>query len=173
VHLAQLNIARLRADRDDPIVADFFAPIDDINAIADVSPGFVWRLQEESGNATAIRPWDDDRLIVNMSVWTSIDALEAYVYRSAHVGVMRRRREWFDRLEQRYLALWWVPEGHIPDIDEAKTRLEHIEQHGPTPVAFTFKHVYDVPGEPIDRPPREIAAPSVDAATPSATRRSP
>ena len=145
MHIAQLNIARLRADRDDPVVAEFFAAIDPINAIADVSPGFVWRLQDESGDATGIRLWDDDRLIVNMSVWSSIAALEDYVYRSAHVGVMRRRREWFDRLEQRYLVLWWVPGGHIPSIDEAKARLEHLEAHGPTPTAFTYRQAYPAP----------------------------
>jgi hypothetical protein len=143
--IAQVNIARLRADRDDPMVAEFFAAIEPINAVADVSRGFVWRLQDEDGDATAIRPWDDDRLIVNMSVWESIEALEDYVYRSAHVGVMRRRREWFDRLEQRYMVLWWVPAGHIPSVDEAKARLEHLERHGPTDVAFTFRQRYPAP----------------------------
>ena len=148
MHIAQLNIARLRADREDPLVAEFFAAIDPINAVADVSPGFVWRLQEESGNATTIRPWDDDRLIINMSVWETIEALEDYAYRSAHVEVMRRRVEWFDRLEQRYMALWWVPAGHIPSIDEAKARLEHLERHGPTDVAFTFRQRFPAPGDP-------------------------
>ena len=146
MHIAQLNIARLRADRDDPMVGAFFAAIDPINAVADASPGFVWRLQEESGNATAIRPWDDDRLIVNMSVWASIEALEEYAYRSAHVGVMRRRREWFDRLDARYMALWWVPVGHIPTVDEGRARLEHLDRHGPTPVAFTFRQRF--PADP-------------------------
>ena len=146
MHIAQLNIARLRADRDDPMVAAFFAAIDPINAVADASPGFVWRLQEESGNATAIRPWDDDRLIVNMSVWASIEALEEYAYRSAHVEVMRRRREWFDRLDGRYMALWWVPVGHIPSVDEGRARLEHLDRHGPTPVAFTFRQRF--PADP-------------------------
>jgi len=149
MHIAQLNIARLHADRDDPAVSGFFAAIDPINAIADVSPGFVWRLHDEHGDATAMRPWDDDRLIVNLSVWESIEALEEYVYRSAHVGVMRRRREWFDRLEQPYLALWWVPAGQIPSIDEAKTRLEHIERHGPTPVAFTFRQRFPAPVQEV------------------------
>ena len=146
MHIAQLNIARLRVDRDDPMVAEFFAAIDPINAVADVSPGFVWRLQEESGNATAIRPWDDDRLIVNMSVWASIEALEEYAYRSAHVEVMRRRREWFDRLDARYMVLWWVPVGHIPSVDEGRARLDHLDRHGPTPVAFTFRQRF--PADP-------------------------
>jgi len=166
MHIAQLNIARLRGDRDDPMVAEFFAAIDPINAVADVSPGFVWRLQEESGNATAIRPWDDDRLIVNMSVWESIEALEDYVYRSAHVGVLRRRREWFDRIEQRSVALWWVPVGHIPSIDEGKARLEHLEQHGPTDVAFTFRQRFPAPVGPAmsEEAPR-ADAPAIPATT--------
>jgi hypothetical protein len=166
MHIAQLNIARLRADRDDPVVSAFFAAIDPINAIADVSPGFVWRLQDEHGDATAMRPWDDDRLIVNMSVWESIDALEEYVYRSVHVGVMRRRREWFDRLEQRYLALWWVPAGHIPSIGEAKARLEHIERHGPTPVAFTFRQRFPAPVQGV----LDATPSSSLAAVPTTTR---
>jgi hypothetical protein len=149
MHIAQVNIARLRADRDDPMVADFVAALGPINAIADVSPGFVWRLQDEAGDATAIRAWDDDRLIINMSVWATIDALEAYVYQSAHLGVLRRRREWFERLEQRSVALWWVPVAHIPSVDEAKARLEHLGRHGPTPTAFTFRQRFPPPDDPV------------------------
>jgi hypothetical protein len=167
VHIAQLNIARLRADRDDPLVKDFFAAIDPINAIADESPGFVWRLQDENGNATAIRPWDDDRLIVNMSVWQTIEALEHYVYRSAHVGVLRRRREWFHHLGQRSLALWWVEPGHIPTVDEAKARLEHLERHGPTPVAFTFQERFPATGDQG----AAVGGPSRDAPTLGSTTR--
>lgn len=142
MHIAQFNIARLQADRDDPMVADFFAALDRVNAVADAAPGFVWRLQEESGNATSIRPWDDDRLIVNMSVWESIEALERYVYRSEHVTVLRRRREWFDRLGRRHMVLWWVPEGHVPSVEEAKGRLEHLEAVGPSAYAFTFRQAF-------------------------------
>ncbi|MFN8518090.1 MAG: DUF3291 domain-containing protein [Chloroflexota bacterium] len=166
MHLAQLNIARLRADRDDPMVADFFAAIDPINAIADVSPGFVWRLQEEPGDATAIRPWDDDRLIVNLSVWESIEALDEYVYRGAHTGVMRRRREWFERLGQRFMVLWWVPPGHRPDVDEAKARLAHIERHEPTPHAFTFRRAFAASGEEMTRLDRGADSSDQAAAAP-------
>jgi hypothetical protein len=160
MHIAQVNIARLLVDRGDPMVADFFAAIGPINAIADVSPGFVWRLQDEQGDATSIRPWDDDRLIVNMSVWASIEALEAYVYRSAHLRVLRRRREWFERLDQRFVAMWWVPAGHLPSIDEAKARLEHLERHGPTPTAFSFRQRFPPP----DLPAVVADAPAVRAA---------
>ena len=144
--IAQLNVGRAVGAMDGAEMADFVARLDEINALAEGSPGFVWRLQEESGNATAIRPWDDDRLIVNMSVWASIEALEEYAYRSAHVGVMRRRREWFDRLDARYMVLWWVPVGHIPSVDEGRARLEHLDRHGPTPVAFTFRQRF--PADP-------------------------
>src|SRR5437660_6005004 len=138
-HLAQLNIGILRGPLDSPIVAGFVAALDPINALADASPGFVWRLQTEDGNATAIRPFDDDQMIVNLSVWESIDALAAFVYRSDHVSVMRRRREWFERIRV-FMVLWWVPVGHEPPVDEALARLDHLRDHGPTPHAFTFKH---------------------------------
>ena len=138
-HIAQLNIGRARGAVDGPVMAEFMALLDPVNAVADASPGFVWRLQTEEGNATALRPYDDDRMIVNMSVWESIDALAAFVYRSGHVEVMRRRREWFERFESTYLGLWWVPAGTIPTIDEAKLRLASLDEHGPTPYAFTFK----------------------------------
>jgi hypothetical protein len=137
-HVAQVNIGRVRAPVDSPLLADFAALLDPINAVADDAPGFVWRLQTEEGNATAVRPYDDDSLLVNMSVWESIDALAAFVYRSGHVDVMRRRREWFETIKT-YMALWWVPAGHLPTVDEAKDRLEHMRIHGPTPFAFTFK----------------------------------
>jgi hypothetical protein len=113
------------------------ALLDPVNAVADASPGFVWRLQTEDGNATALRPYEDDRMIVNMSVWESIDALAAFVYRSGHVDVMRRRREWFESMKP-YMVLWWTPAGAIPTVDEAKERLEHLRVNGPTPYAFTF-----------------------------------
>jgi hypothetical protein len=137
-HIAQVNIGRAKAPIDSPLLADFMAALDPINAIADGTPGFVWRLQTEDGNATSLRPYEDERMIINMSVWESIDALADFVYRSGHVDVMRRRREWFERI-QFHMALWWVPSGYNPPIGEALERLEHLREHGPTPYAFTFK----------------------------------
>ncbi len=137
-HLAQVNIARLRAPLNSPLLADFVAALAPMNALADGSPGFVWRLQTEDGDATALRVFDDDSLIVNMSVWESLEALAAFVYRSTHAGVMRRRREWFEHM-QLYLALWWVPAGHRPGVGEAEARLRHLQTHGPSPHAFTFR----------------------------------
>ena len=122
-HIAQLNIGRARGAVDGPIMAEFMALLDPVNAVADASPGFVWRLQTEEGNATALRPYEDDRMIVNMSVWESIEDLAAFVYRSGHVDVMRRRREWFEPMKP-YMVLWWVPAGAIPTVDEAKERLD-------------------------------------------------
>jgi hypothetical protein len=147
-HLAQVNIGRLRAPIDDPLVADFVAALDCINALADRAPGFVWRLQTEDGNATAIRPdADDDLLAINLSVWESVEALADYAYRSEHVTFMRRRREWFERMTGSYLALWWIPAGTIPTVPEAMDRIAHLDEQGPTPMAFTFKHRFG----PTDR----------------------
>jgi heme-degrading monooxygenase HmoA len=141
LHIAQLNIARAKAALESPLLAEFMAALDPVNALADCSPGFVWRLQTEDGNATAVRALDDDRIIVNMSVWESIDALANFVYRSDHIAVMRRRREWFERVVVR-MVLWWVPAGHEPSVAEAEERLAHLRQYGPTPHAFTFKRRY-------------------------------
>jgi heme-degrading monooxygenase HmoA len=138
-HLAQVNIALPREPLDAPLLSDFVAALAPVNAIADASPGFVWRLQTEEGDATAIRAFDDERLIVNMSVWESLEALRAFVYGQEHAAVLRRRREWFVRLGEPETALWWVPAGTIPSLDDAKERLAHLRAHGPTPHAFTLR----------------------------------
>jgi len=147
VQLAQLNVARGKAAIDAPEMAEFVAHLDGINALADAAPGFVWRLQDESGNATSIRPYEDERMMVNLSVWGSIEELWRFVYATGHLEVMRRRREWFQKLATAYLVLWWVPDGHIPTVDEAIARLDHFQEHGPTPHAFTFKQRF----EPAER----------------------
>jgi hypothetical protein len=139
LHLAQVNIARMKAALEDPIMAGFVARLDEINALADRSPGFVWRLQTPEGNATYLRPYDDDRILFNLSVWKSIDELKRYVYYTAHVEAFRNRQAWFEQFSGAYLALWWIPEGHLPGIDEAKKRLAHLATHGPSQFAFTFK----------------------------------
>ena len=140
-HLAQVNIARMHATLDDPVMAGFVERLAEINALADRSPGFVWRLQTEAGDATYLRPYDDDRILFNLSVWESIEQLKEYVYKSAHSEVMRQRRQWFEKFGGMYMALWWVEAGHIPTVAEAKERLEYLQQHGETPHAFTFKRV--------------------------------
>lgn len=143
-HLAQINIGRMKALLDDPALSGFVNRLDEINALADNSPGFIWRLQTNEGNATYLRPYEDEHIIVNMSVWESITHLKAYVYHTAHVELLRQRQDWFEKFAGVYAALWWVPIGHIPGIDEAKKRLAHLEQHGPTPFAFTFAKTFPV-----------------------------
>ena len=143
--LAQLNIGVIRAPMDSPVMAEFANNLDRINALAEASPGFVWRLQTEDGNATAIRPFEDENLLVNMSVWRDVESLKAYVYGSAHVQFMRRRREWFEFMKEAYLVLWWVPRGHRPAIAEAIAKLELLKAQGPGPEAFTFAQPFPPP----------------------------
>jgi uncharacterized protein DUF3291 len=145
-HLAQVNIGRVRAPLDDPIMEGFRTQLDPINALADRTRGFVWRLQTEDGNAMAIRPFDDERMAINLSVWDSLDALQQFVYRSAHIAPLRDRQQWFEPIEGPILALWWVPAGHIPTVAEAIERLDHLKAHGPTAHAFTFRQPFPSPG---------------------------
>ena len=141
-HIAEVNIARMKGRLEDPVMAGFVARLDEINALADRSPGFVWRLQTPEGNATYLRPFDDELLIINLSVWETIETLKAYVYRSPHQELLRGRDEWFERFQGVQLAMWWVPAGHRPGVDEAKKRLAHLEAHGPSQMAFTFRSIF-------------------------------
>ena len=145
-HIAQLNVGRAVAPPGSPELADFMAALDRINTLAESSPGFVWRLQSASGNATDILVSEDPRFLVNMSVWSSVEALFAFVYRSGHTPVMQRRREWFEKLAEAHQVLWWVPAGHIPAVEEALERLAHLRREGPTERAFTFSRRYPPPG---------------------------
>jgi hypothetical protein len=140
-HLAQLNIGRLRYPTDDPRMADFMRNLDLVNALAERSRGFVWRLQDESGNATNIRPYDDAQMAVNLSVWESVEALEAFVWQTIHKRFYGRRPEWFDSMEKPHFVMWWVPAGHRPTVGEAKERLEYLTAHGPTDHAFGWQSV--------------------------------
>lgn len=144
-HLAQLNIGRLIAPPDHPSVGEFIEALDPINALADASPGFVWRLQDESGNATNIRISDDPQLAINLSVWESIESLKAFAYRSEHVDYFKRRGEWFEPSDAPYMAMWWVPVGHRPSVEEALDRLAHVRTEGPTEHAFTFARSFGPP----------------------------
>ena len=156
--LAQINIARMRAPLTDPLMDAFVAHLKPINALADGSPGFVWRFQTADGDATAERPYDDDRIIINFSIWDSLDALREFVYRTAHAGIMKRRREWFEHLTDAYVALWWVPRDHRPAVADAIARIEHLKRHGPSPKAFTFREFYPAP----DASASDVAAPIRD-----------
>ena len=155
--LAQINIARLLQPEGHPQVAEFFERLDEVNALAEESDGFVWRLmEEEGGNATGLQVSPDPHLIVNMSVWRDADALFAFTYRSAHTPVMAKRRQWFARGEGAYQALWWVEAGHRPTIAEGLSKLWLIDRYGPTPQAFGFKSRFPAPGHegpPADHKP--------------------
>ena len=139
--IAQVNIGRIKASLDDPVMEGFVGRLAEINALADHSPGFVWRLQTSAGNATYLRPYDDDRILVNMSVWETVEALKHYVYRTVHAELLRQRHDWFETFAGAYAALWWVPIGHIPGVEEAKKRLAYLDARGPTQFAFTLKTV--------------------------------
>ena len=143
-HLAQINIATFRQPVDAPDNADFFDNIDRINQIADTSPGFVWRLEGDGGDATDIRAFDDPQTLVNMSVWEGLAELGAFVYRSGHLEIMRRRTEWFDEMETP-MVLWWIPAGERPTLDDARHRLDLLASQGPTPAAFTFRQAFPSP----------------------------
>jgi hypothetical protein len=149
-HIAQVNIGRIRAELSDPIMSGFVERLDEINALADASPGFVWRLQTGEGNATYLRPFQDERTLLNMSVWESVETLRHFVYRTVHVELVRQRYAWFEKFLGAYAALWWVPAGHIPGIDEAKRRIAHLDGNGPSQFAFTFSWIFP-PDEEFQR----------------------
>lgn len=144
--LAQVNIARMIAPLDSDVMRDFVDNLDPINALAEAAPGFIWRLKGDGNDATSLRPYEDERIIVNMSVWESIDALFQYAYYSDHTAYFRRRAEWFAKMNTPAVALWWVEAGHIPTVAEAKGKLELLEKFGPTPQAFTFKKRFEPEG---------------------------
>ena len=143
--IAQVNVARAVAPLDDPQMADFMALLDEVNLLAERSPGFVWRLQGPSGNATDLQVGDDPFVIINLTVWDTADDLFAFTYRSDHRSVFARRFEWFERWEGPSVALWWQPTGTTPTIEEAFRRLQLLADDGPTPEAFTFKQRFEAP----------------------------
>ncbi|MGS2738818.1 DUF3291 domain-containing protein [Sinomicrobium sp. M5D2P17] len=142
MQLAQVNIARMKGAIDSPVMSDFVANLDRINALAESSTGFVWRLKDDANNATSMKIYDDDFIIVNMSVWADMDSLFRYVYHSDHVEIFKRKKEWFHKMHEMHMALWYVEDGMFPSVTDARERLDHIRQHGETPYAFTFKKKY-------------------------------
>ena len=145
MHLAQLNLARLAAPLTDPRLADFVAGLSKINAIADTAPGFVWRLVDETGDdATSLRPFGTD-VIVNLTVWESVEALRLFAFKSGHLDYLRRRREWFVPFGDLYAVNWWIPLEHRPSVEEAQERLDRLRADGPTPGAFTLRAPFPIP----------------------------
>ncbi|WP_439862237.1 DUF3291 domain-containing protein [Pseudomonas sp. MBLB4136] len=145
--LAQINIARALAPLDSPTMQGFVEQLESINRLAEASPGFVWRLQSEDGDATALRVFADERIIVNLSVWDSLEALQGFVYGSAHLNLLRNKKQWFEKPSEPILALWWVPSGHVPSLEEAKQALTTLRAQGPSLSAFTFAQ----PGMPTGK----------------------
>ena len=143
-HLAQLNVARALDDLDSPRLADFMAALDGVNALAERSPGFVWRLKSDAGNATDIKVTEDARLIVNMSVWETASQLEQFVWNTVHARVYGKKAKWFEPMKSPHMVMWWVPAGHVPTIEEALARLEHLTTHGPSARAFGWESLLNV-----------------------------
>ena len=146
MYLAQLNISRMNAPSiDHPLMADFVAQLDAVNALAEASDGFIWRLKGEGNDATSLRPFDDERIIVNMSVWESPEQLQAFVFRSMHTEVMRDRRNWFEKPTESTTVLWWIPVGHRPTVAEAKEKLAQLNRDGSGPDAFSIRDIRPMP----------------------------
>lgn len=139
--VAQFNISKERYPLDHAVMTDFMDSLDPVNGVADDWDGFVWRLHDDSGNATAIQAFDDPTIIFNLSVWRTVEQLKEFVYRSAHANVLRRRREWFEVISEPSYVLWWIDESELPTLDEAKARLRHLQEHGTSPYAFAFDSV--------------------------------
>jgi hypothetical protein len=137
--LAQVNIAKMLAPIDSPVMSEFVANLDRINRLAESSAGFIWRLKDDTDNATHIKVYDDDFIIVNMSVWRSPEDLSAYVYRSDHAEVFKRRKEWFSKMDQQHMALWYISDEHRPTVEDAVERLNYLRTNGDTPFAFGFR----------------------------------
>jgi hypothetical protein len=143
-HIAQLNIGMMTGKNiDDPVMKGFVAQLDAINALAEQSSGFVWRLKSDEGNATSYNPYKDERIIINFSVWQNVEALKNFVYKSAQTAVMKNRKKWFESFGQAYYVVWNIPEGYIPSLDEAVERLSVLQQKGPTDYAFDFKNIFE------------------------------
>jgi hypothetical protein len=143
-YLAQINIAKIIAPLDSPIMADFTNNLDRINGVAEASDGFVWRLKDENNNATSIKIFEDEFIIVNMSVWKNIESLTHYVYKSDHIEFFKRREEWFHKMPVAHMTLWYIPSDHTPSSEEGKSRLEYLREHGDTPYAFSFRKRFTI-----------------------------
>jgi hypothetical protein len=152
-HLAQLNISKLKAPLDDASMGEFVAFLDPVNAYAEASPGFVWRLKADGGlpSSYLASPFADPMTISNLTVWTDLESLRVFAYETVHRYFLQSRRKWFERPQGRQVVLWWLPEGHLPTLDGAVQKLQFLEETGPTPAAFTFQDAFDSFGHPIPR----------------------
>jgi hypothetical protein len=142
MHIAQLNISFVRAPKDDPVFADFVSELDHINSQADASPGFVWRLAEEDDGVESQRVFDNEKILVNMSVWESAETLRSFVYQGDHASILRKRRKWFKQHVKAYIVLWWISAGHRPSLEEAKQKLDLLLNNGPSSDAFSLSEPF-------------------------------
>ncbi len=144
--IAEINIAKMKGvDINDPIMKEFVENLDAVNQIAEKSEGFVWRLKDENNNATILNPYNDETIIINVSVWKSIETLENFMYRTFHSDFLKRRKEWFLTYGSAHTAMWWIPEGHIPTMQEAVDKLSFLQTNGPSPNSFDFRHKFPAP----------------------------
>lgn len=145
-YIAEINIAKMKGvDINDPIMKEFVDNLDVVNGIAEKSQGFVWRLKDESNNATSLNPYDDEQILINVSVWENIKSLETFMYKTFHSEFLKRRKEWFMQFGTAHTALWWIPVGHVPTLEEAVAKLDHLQKHGPSPDVFSLKHTFPAP----------------------------
>ena len=144
-HLAQVNVATLAAPVDSSQLAPFVERLEPVNALAERSPGVVWRLQGDRGDATDLQVFDDVRIIVNLTVWESLEALRDYVFAGDHADALRRRREWFEPMTEAHLAMWWIPAGTLPTVEDAKAKLAALDRNDPSAEAFTFREPFPAP----------------------------
>lgn len=142
MHLAQVNIGILHHPMDHPNTAEFKDNLDKINALAESSSGFVWRMKDEGGNNTELVVSDNPLEIINISVWEDVQSLQTFAYKTEHVNFVRRRTEWFAHYPGPYFAMWWIPEGQFPTLEEAMEKLAHLTSHGESQQAFTFRRIY-------------------------------
>jgi hypothetical protein len=144
--LAEINVARMKGVTiNDPMMKEFVDNLDRVNDLAENSEGFVWRLKDESNNATNLNPYNDEQMIINISVWESIETLEHYVYKTFHTDFLKRRREWFQTYGKVYMAMWWIPQGQFPTVEEAVDKLDYLEKNGVSPFAFNFRNRFPQP----------------------------
>ena len=145
-HLAEINIARMKGvDINDPIMKEFVENLDAVNQIAEKSEGFVWRLKDENNNATSLNPYDDEQIIINVSVWKSLETLEEFMYRTFHAEFLKRRKDWFTSFGKAHTAMWWIPAGHLPSLEEAVGKLDLLQKNGSSQDSFDFRNKFPAP----------------------------
>ena len=142
-NIAEINIGRIKGVTiDDPVMKEFVDNLEKVNTLAETSEGFVWRLKDDADNATHFNPYHDEQVIINVSVWESIEALEHFMYKTVHVDFLKRRREWFQAFGKVYTAMWWIPKGEVPTLQEAVEKLDYLQKHGATEKVFDFRNKY-------------------------------